>query len=120
MPRGPSLQVWKKVSTGPQLDVVLRSDFKLAKEREISNGLANLVTEKAVRTAGLKSMRMRQCFTVEDDGTASARIVLLGYQDHRLGTIATASRTTSVRGRILVLQVCANLGLMLNKSVGGP
>ena len=60
-------------------------------------------------------MRMRWCFTMKDNGTAKAQIVLLGFQDHRLGTIATASPAVSERERNLALQACDNLGLKLGK-----
>ena len=74
---------------------------KLEKERETSNRLACLVTEKAARTAGLKHMRMRWCPAVKDDGTAKARIVLLGFQYHCSGTIATLS-VAFVRKELIV------------------
>ena len=51
---------------------------------------------------------------MKDNGTAKARIVVPGFQDHPLGTLATASPTTSVRGISLALQVRANLELKFN------
>ena len=79
------------------LDLFLNSEFNKPKDREVSIWLANQVTEGAVRNARLESVRVRWCFTVKDNGTAKARIVL-GFQNHRLGTIATASPTISGRG----------------------
>ena len=97
-----------------QLDAVLKGEFKLARERRIFSWLANLETDIGVRTAGLKPTRMPRFFTMKDEGTAQARILILGFQHHRLGTIA-ASPTISVRGRNLALHVCANFGLKLNR-----
>ena len=82
---------------------VVNSDFEKAKEREVSNWLANLVTERAARSVGIKPIRRRWWFTIKDNCTAKARIVLLGCQDHRLRTSATASHTIAVRGRNLAL-----------------
>ena len=60
-------------------------------------------------------MRMRWHLTVKADGTPKARIVLLGFEDHRLGHMKTASPTASVRGRNLAYQLCANHRLRLHK-----
>ena len=51
---------------------------------------------------------------MKDNGTGKGRIVLLGFRDHWLGTLAAASLTISVRERNVAFQVCTNLGLKLN------
>ena len=58
---------------------------------------------------------MRWHLTVKSDGTAKARIVLLGFEDHRLGHMKTASPTASVRGRNLAYQICASQKLKLHR-----
>ena len=92
------------------MDPVLKSDFEIAMEREASKCLAQLVRERAVRTERIKPMRMRWGLTMKDNGTVKAWIVLLGFQDHLLGTIASASPTRSV---------CANMRLKLNHGCEG-
>ena len=52
--------------------------------------------------------------TMKSDGTAKARIVLLGFEDQRLGHMQMASTTASVRGRNLAYQMCANRHLRLH------
>ena len=90
----------------------MEAEFKTAKDREVTNWLANQVTEMAVPATGLKPMHIRWCLTKwESQGLDRAS----GVPGPLLGTLATASPTISVRGRNLVHQVCANLGLRPNK-----
>ena len=95
----------------------MRDQFRAAKNAEINSWLANQVTAAARRAdAGPKGpMRMRWHLTVKADGQAKARIVLLGFEDPRLGHMQTASPTASVQARNLAYQVCANEGLRIHK-----
>ena len=100
-----------------KLDPAMREQFRAAKNAEVNSWLANQVTAAARRSdAGPKGpMRMRWHLTVKSDGQAKARIVLLGFEDPRLGHMQTASPTASVRARNLAYQVCANAGLRIHK-----
>ena len=60
-------------------------------------------------------MKMRWVLTVKSDGSAKARLVVLGLQDHRLGKMPTQAPTVSDRGRNLALQLMANKGLRMRK-----
>ena len=93
----------------------MRERFKTAKMQENNGWLQDKCLEAAQRVHGKIPMKMRWCLTVKDDGRAKARLVVLGFQDHRLGQLDTESPTVSARGRALVLQICANLGLRLHK-----
>ena len=95
---------WTSAAVRKNQEVKLRrlhafrsAEFKSATDREISKWLANQVTEKAVRTAGLEPMFIWCSLTMNYIGTAKAQIVLLSFQDCRLGTLATASPTISLR-----------------------
>ena len=53
-------------------------------------------------------MRSRWVLTWKADGTAKARLVVLGFQDPRLGKIATSSPTLSDDGEMVILQWLLN------------
>ena len=93
----------------------MRERFRTAKLQEIKGWLQHKCVEAAQRVHGQIPMKMRWCLTVKDDGRAKARLVVLGFQDHRLGQLDTESPTVSARGRALALQICANQGLRLHK-----
>ena len=89
----------------------LRARLQEAKIGEVHNWLANKVCE-AVHKSEIGDrvpMKMRWILTVKQDGKAKARLVVLGFQDHRLGNMATEAPTISVRGRNLALQLMANM-----------
>ena len=79
--------------------------------------MGNQVCEAVLRSGigDRVPMKMRWVLTVKGDGTAKARLVVLGFQDHRLGRMPTEAPTVSVRGRNLALQLMANLGLKMRK-----
>ena len=53
-------------------------------------------------------MRVRWILTRKTDGTAKARLVLLGYQDRDLDKLKSASPTASRRARNNFLQIAAH------------
>ena len=84
------------------------ADFQKAKGKE----LGNWTRERAVRLAEKhvphdRVVRMRWIFTTKADGSAKARIVLIGFEDPDLGEIPTTSPTMSRRTRGLFLTACA-------------
>ena len=58
-----------------------------AKSLEIKNWLQNEVGEVLRKSdyKGLVPMKMRWVLTIKSDNSAKARLVILGFQDHRLG-----------------------------------
>ena len=91
-------------------------DFKKAKTKELSNW----IREKAVRLVSKdvpahRIMKMRWIYTVKEDNSAKARIVIIGYQDPDLTNLNTTSPTMSRRSRSLFLTVCACKGWSILK-----
>ena len=99
--KGVELQ-WKSI---PQSRI---EDFQKAKAKELSNW----ISQKAVRLVkeqvpANRVMRMRWIYTVKEDNSAKARIVIIGYQDPDLTSLTTTSPTMSRRSRGLFLTACA-------------
>ena len=95
----------------------LKEYLRKAKAVEIQNWLANKVCEavKASEIGDRVPIKVRWVLTVKGDGTAKARLVVLGFQDHRLGKMTTDAPTVSTRGRNMALQLIANKKLRLRK-----
>jgi len=95
----------------------MKKKMQGAKLTEVNNWLSNQVCIAVHRSeiGDRVPMRMRWVLTVKSDGTAKARLVVLGFQDHRLGKMPTEAPTVSVRGRNLALQLMANRGFKMRK-----
>ena len=101
MKKGAEVQ-WKDIPL-ERLD-----DFQKAKAKELSNW----IQESAVRLVKNdipkdRIMKMRWIYTVKEDNSAKARIVIIGYQDPDLTSLSTTSPTMSRRTRGLFLTACA-------------
>ena len=103
---------WQKLSYEEKLE------FDEAQAVELSNVLSSA----AVRALALsetkdldysKVMKMRWVLTRKNSGTAKARLVVLGFQQHNLTTVQTAAPTLSRTGRYALLAAAANKGFKL-------
>ena len=84
------------------------ADFIAAKDKEVSNW----VRENAIRLTKDKilphrAMRMRWVYTIKQDGSAKARLVIIGFEDPDLTELRTTSPTMSRRTRGLFLTACS-------------
>ena len=86
-----------------------------AKMTEVNNWLQNEVCIAAKRVYGDKPMKMRWHLILKEGVKAKARLIILGFQDPRLGKLNKAAPTVSTRGRNLALQLMANNGLRMYK-----
>ena len=88
-------------------------DFKKAKAKEISNWIreaaVKIVSDK-FQVPKHRCMKMRWIYTIKGDGSAKARIVIIGFEDPDLATLHTTSPTMSRRTRGLVLTAAACRG----------
>ena len=83
-------------------------DFQKAKAKEISNW----VKEAAVKLASKdvprsRLLKMRWIYTIKQDNSAKARLVIIGYQDPDLGVLTKTSPVMTRRTRGLFLTKCA-------------
>ena len=101
-----------------QLDLEEKKRFDLAQAKELSNVLSS----KALRSLTSQEMsslepssvaQMRWVLTVKSDGTAKARLVILGFQMSNITELDTAAPTMGRVGRYLLLSLCANKGYRL-------
>lgn len=86
-------------------------DLEKAKLKEVTNW----VQEHAVKLWHDKVppdriLKMRWIYTIKQDNSAKARIVLIGYQDPDLGSLKTKSPTMTRRTRGLFLTACSFKG----------
>ena len=87
------------------------ADFQQAKAKEVSHWIKQRAVKLASKSVPLnRVVRMRWLYTIKQDGTAKARIVIIGYEDPDLGNLVTASPTMSRRTRGLFLTACAHFG----------
>ena len=99
------------------LNAEKRKELERAKTTEIESWLKYEVVAAASRQ-GLDAkalMRMRWVITARSSGALKARLVLLGFQDPRLGHLKTASPTVSRRGRQCFLALAASFGWQVKK-----
>ena len=99
---------WKR------LPLCEKKEFDLAMAKElsqvsISRALRNLTEEEHARLDPAQLMQMRWVLTRKGDGSAKARLVVLGLQAHNLTEVETASPTMSKVGRNLLLTVAASM-----------
>ena len=71
--------------------------------------MRNLTEEEHARLDPAQLMQMRWVLTRKGDGSAKARLVVLGFQAHNLTEVETASPTMSKVGRNLLLTVAASM-----------
>eukprot|EP00435_Cladocopium_sp_Y103_P047941 s1625_g14.t1 len=95
-----------------------KKEFDVAQAKEISNvviskALRNLTKEELDKLDEKRVMSMRWVLTRKTDGTAKARLVILGFMARNLTEVATASPTLSKVGRNLVLTLSANLKFII-------
>ena len=95
-----------------------KKDYDMAQAKELaqvaqSQALRNLTKAELKEFQPEKCMNMRWVLTQKGDGTAKARLVVLGYQMPGIGHAETASPTLSKVGRNTVLTVAAALGMKL-------
>ena len=95
-----------------------KKEFDLAMAKElsqvaISKALRNLKPDELHGLDKSKLMKMRWVLTRKSDGTAKARLVVLGFMAPNLTEVATASPTMSKVGRDLILTLAAGLKLHL-------
>ena len=86
-------------------------DFKKAQDKEVSSW----VREAAVKLVNKevpadRVMKMRWLYTTKADGSAKARIIIVGFTDPDLGLIPKTSPTMSRRTRGLFLTACSTVG----------
>ena len=84
------------------------SDFQNAKSKEISNWLK----QSAVRLANKhvpkeRTLRMRWVFNIKHDGSAKARLVIVGFEDPDLTNLRRSSPVMTRRTRGLFLTMCS-------------
>ena len=92
--------------------------FDIAKAKELnqvatSRALRNITKDESLNLDKSRIMNMRWVLTWKGDGSAKARLVILGFQAHNLCEVETTSPTLSKVGRNLLLAVCAACGLKL-------
>eukprot|EP00435_Cladocopium_sp_Y103_P016659 s60_g4.t1 len=101
-----------------QMDLEQKKLFDLAQARELSNVLSS----KALRSLTSQEMSdldptsvasMRWVLTTKADGSAKARLVILGFQMGNITEVETAAPTMGRVGRYLLLALCANKGYRL-------
>ena len=89
-----------------------KKEFDMAMAKEISNvtiskALRDLSPEERGKLDPKQVMAMRWVLTRKSDGTAKARLVVLGFQAHNITEVETASPTMSKAGRNLILMLAA-------------
>ena len=98
--------------TEAQLAELKRAKFTEAHEwvsREVVKALPAEINGKSV-----SAMRLRWVITWKEENL-KARLVVVGYQDDKLGERQVTSPTMQRRGRGLLTQVCANKGWTIYK-----
>ena len=95
------------------LDAKQRADIARAKGAEVASWLKYLAVEAALRANydPAEVMRLRWVLSFKADGRAKARLVVVGYQDPRIGSeVKTAAPVISRRGRQLFFVASAHYG----------
>ena len=103
---------WQKLTYEEKLE------YDEAQAVELSNVLSSAAVRALVmsETKDLdysKVMKMRWVLTRKNSGTAKARLVVLGFQQHNLTSVQTAAPTLSRTGRYALLAAAANKGFKL-------
>ena len=100
------------------LDMKQKQEFDIAQAKELSNvlssrALRSLTLEEEATLNHASVMNMRWVLTTKSDGTAKARLVVLGFQMPHITEVATAAPTMARVSRSLLLVLCANKGYRL-------
>ena len=99
-----------------------KKEYDIAMAKELSNviisrALRRLSKEELRSLDPKRLMAMRWVLTRKSDGTAKARLVVLGSMAPSVSEVETASPTLSKTGRNLVLAVAACMGFILNEEM---
>ena len=103
---------WSKMS------LEQKGQFDLAQAKELNN----VVSSKALRALRKaehleldhrRVMTMRWVLTTKQDGSAKARLVVLGFQAPNICQVQTAAPTMTKLSRNMMLSLCANFGLKI-------
>ena len=103
--KGKEIQ-WEKLPLSEKKEF----DMAMAKELSqvaISKALRNLTKKEELQVRPEQLMKMRWVLTRKSDGTAKARLVVLGFMAHNLTEVATTSPTMSKVGRNVILTLAA-------------
>ena len=98
--------LWEKLPMSEKQEF----DLAMAKELSqvaISKALRNLTKQEELQVKPEQLMRMRWVLTRKSDGSAKARLVVLGFMAHNLTEVATTSPTMSKVGRNVILTLAA-------------
>ena len=99
-------------SISEKLPLSEKQEFDLAMAKElsqvaISKALRNLSKQEELQVKPEQLMKMRWVLTRKSDGSAKARLVVLGFMAHNLTEVATTSPTMSKVGRNVILTLAA-------------
>eukprot|EP00435_Cladocopium_sp_Y103_P052546 s1130_g16.t1 len=121
-PRKMAIRLSKKMMMKPkehrwqELPLERKVDFDLAQAKE----LTNVLQSKALRALAAEEkvdhkrcIQMRWVLTTKSDGTAKARLVILGFQQPNLTEVQSSAPTLARISRNMLLATCINLGLRL-------
>eukprot|EP00435_Cladocopium_sp_Y103_P023442 s1426_g5.t1 len=96
-----------------QLSIDEKKNFDVAQARELSN----VMSSKALRSLTMQEMdkldyktvaSMRWVLTTKSDGSAKARLVVLGFQMGNITEVQTSAPTMARVSRNLLLAICSN------------
>lgn len=95
----------------------LKKEFMNAMVKEVANWTGNHAVRGHPRSEITKgaTMRMRWVLTIKADGTAKARLVILGFTDRDLATLKSAAPTASRHARSLQLLMAAKMDWTFQK-----
>ena len=95
-----------------------KKDFDLAQAKELSNvlhskALRGLTKQEELNLDLKRCMKMRWVLTTKSDGSAKARLVILGFQQPNLTEVQAAAPTMNRMSRNMLLMMCANSGFKI-------
>ena len=98
-----------------QLPLEKKKEFDDAQARElsqvlVSRALRSLTADEKLNLNPKSVMNMRWVLTTKSDGTAKARLVVLGYQAPNLTEVQASAPTMNRLSRNVLLMICANQG----------
>ena len=96
-----------------ELSLERKKEYDVAQAKELSNVLQSkalraLTAQEWCKLDGRKAMQMRWVLTTKQDGSAKARLVVLGFQAHNLTEVQASAPTMSRISRNMMLAMCAN------------
>ena len=101
-----------------QLTLDQKKEFDAAQAKELSNVMASkalrsLTSQERKKLDYRSVASMRWALTTRSDGTAKARLVVLGFQMANITEVQTSAPTMSRISRNLLLAICSNNGCRL-------